>query len=461
MSNQPQKASHRDKRAMLALYEQYGPLTYYLCRHLLQAEDDAATLLPRIFKDLWHQISKKPVQTETEFRRLLLTLVARQCSGITLAKNPRAFQTHQGSAPAKAETTSGLTPLQRLEEGLKQLTPVERYIYLLEAVGEMEDSGCAQVLKFKQWMRAARLDSAEQYLAAQLADTADAVSDDTRKQARKLLTDAAHSATIPAEADARIRAEIDSFGEDSSWQKLLTLPIAKITAVVVAVCLVLVIAIACAFMISTSGSGKDTDSEATTETSTQETAADSTEAEQTDATTVATPETSAEETLYADIDIADYGTVTVQLEPDAAPQTVDNFVNLAEEGFYDGLTFHRIIDGFMMQGGDPNGDGTGGSGTTIPGEFSENGFENNLSHTRGAVSMARSSDYDSASSQFFIVQEDSTYLDGSYAVFGYVTDGMDIVDEICDSAQPTDDNGTIAPEDQPVINSITIRTEAA
>ena len=160
---------------------------------------------------------------------------------------------------------------------------------------------------------------------------------------------------------------------------------------------------------------------------------------------------------YADIEIQDYGTVTVQLDAEAAPITVENFVNLAESGFYDGLTFHRIIDGFMMQGGDPEGDGTGGSDTTIEGEFSDNGVENNLSHTRGAISMARSSDYDSASSQFFIVQEDSTYLDGQYACFGYVTEGMDIVDEICTSAQPTDDKGTISADQQPVITSITIR----
>ncbi|HIR41540.1 MAG TPA: peptidylprolyl isomerase [Candidatus Egerieicola pullicola] len=160
---------------------------------------------------------------------------------------------------------------------------------------------------------------------------------------------------------------------------------------------------------------------------------------------------------YADIQIQDYGTVTVELDADAAPITVENFVNLARSGFYDGLTFHRIMDGFMMQGGDPEGNGTGGSDTTIKGEFSANGVENNLSHTRGAISMARSSDYDSASSQFFIVQEDSTFLDGQYACFGYVTEGMDIVDEICESAQPTDDNGTIPADEQPVITSITIR----
>lgn len=164
-------------------------------------------------------------------------------------------------------------------------------------------------------------------------------------------------------------------------------------------------------------------------------------------------------TYYADIDIKDYGTVTFKLEQSSAPITCANFVDLANSGFYNGLTFHRIIEDFMMQGGDPNGNGTGGSQNTIIGEFSVNGHSNNLSHTRGAVSMARSSDYNSASSQFFIVHKDSTFLDGQYAVFGYVTDGMDIVDKICESANPTDNNGTIASKEQPVINSISIRTE--
>jgi peptidyl-prolyl cis-trans isomerase B (cyclophilin B) len=159
---------------------------------------------------------------------------------------------------------------------------------------------------------------------------------------------------------------------------------------------------------------------------------------------------------YADIEVADYGTITVALDCDIAPETTANFIRLAESGFYNGLTFHRIIAGFLMQGGDPNGDGTGGSGQTIIGEFADNGIENPLSHTRGAISMARSDDYNSASSQFFIVQEDSTYLDGSYAVFGYVIEGMEIVDEICTQAKPIDANGLIAPEDQPVITAITI-----
>ena len=157
---------------------------------------------------------------------------------------------------------------------------------------------------------------------------------------------------------------------------------------------------------------------------------------------------------YADIVIENYGTVTVALEPEAAPETVSNFISLAESGFYDGLTFHRIVEGFMMQGGAPKGN----RASTITGEFSANGHNNPLSHTRGTVSMARSDDYNSASSQFFIVQEDSTYLDGAYAAFGRVTSGMDIVDRICAGAEPIDVNGMIAADAQPVITTITIRT---
>ena len=113
----------------------------------------------------------------------------------------------------------------------------------------------------------------------------------------------------------------------------------------------------------------------------------------------------------------------------------------------------------MMQGGDPNGNGTGGSNTNIVGEFSDNGYDNNLSHTRGAISMARSNDYNSASSQFFIVHEDSTYLDGQYAVFGYVTEGLEVVDKVCAEAKPIDNNGTIETAEQPIITSITMREE--
>lgn len=159
---------------------------------------------------------------------------------------------------------------------------------------------------------------------------------------------------------------------------------------------------------------------------------------------------------HVEIVIRDYGTIAVELDADAAPITVANFLKLAKSGFYDGLTFHRIINGFMMQGGDPEGTGMGGSSEKIKGEFSANGIKNDLSHTRGAISMARSQAMDSASSQFFIVHQDSTFLDGQYACFGYVTDGMDVVDAICETVPVVDNNGTVQDGHQPVMETIRV-----
>lgn len=164
------------------------------------------------------------------------------------------------------------------------------------------------------------------------------------------------------------------------------------------------------------------------------------------------------QTDAVEIQVANYGTIKVGLDANAAPITVANFKQLVSDGFYNGLTFHRIISGFMMQGGDPKGDGTGGSEKTIKGEFTENGVENLLAHTRGAISMARSSANDSASSQFFIVHQTSSNnsksLDGKYCCFGYVLEGMEVVDKIIADAKPTDSNGTIPAASQPKITSI-------
>lgn len=161
-------------------------------------------------------------------------------------------------------------------------------------------------------------------------------------------------------------------------------------------------------------------------------------------------------THHATIEVEGYGTIKLELDADVAPVTVANFAKLAGDGFYNGLTFHRIISGFMVQGGDPNGNGTGGSSEKIVGEFSENGHPNSISHVRGTISMARSQAYNSASSQFFIMQADTPSLDGQYAAFGHVTEGMDVVDAMCEAARPTDNNGTIAAADQPRITSISM-----
>lgn len=161
-------------------------------------------------------------------------------------------------------------------------------------------------------------------------------------------------------------------------------------------------------------------------------------------------------THHVTIEVEKYGTIECALNANVAPITVANFCKLANEGFYDGLTFHRVIEGFMIQGGDPNGDGTGGSDTTIKGEFSANGVENPLSHVRGTISMARSSAYDSASSQFFIMHKTNTSLDGQYAAFGNVTSGIEVVDAIAQNTPVQDSNGTVAAADQPKIAKISV-----
>ena len=163
----------------------------------------------------------------------------------------------------------------------------------------------------------------------------------------------------------------------------------------------------------------------------------------------------APDTITGSIEMEDGGIITFELYPGLAPQTVQNFIYLARQGFYDGSSFHRIISGMMIQGGSPGGSGSGGPGYTIVGEFNANGFENNIDHTRGILSMARAQDFNSGGSQFFIMHDVYPSLDGQYAVFGMVTDGMDVVDKI--AATPNSGpNGAVAPEDMPVIKTITI-----
>lgn len=160
------------------------------------------------------------------------------------------------------------------------------------------------------------------------------------------------------------------------------------------------------------------------------------------------------------IEMEDGGKMVLELYPEYAPETVDNFINLTEEGFYDGLTFHRIIKGFMIQGGDPKGNGSGDSEKTIKGEFANNGFtQNTLKHTRGVISMARSKNPDSASCQFFIMHADSTHLDGEYAAFGKLIEGEDVLDKIADT--PVDPNPSMprevsVPKEEVKIKKITI-----
>ena len=157
-----------------------------------------------------------------------------------------------------------------------------------------------------------------------------------------------------------------------------------------------------------------------------------------------------------EISVKDFGKMQFELDPTNAPITVDNFISLVNDGFYDGLTFHRIIPNFVIQGGDPKGNGTGGSGKNIKGEFLLNGVDNKIEHRRGVISMARSNDYDSASSQFFICCEDSNDLDEKYAAFGHIIKGEEVIDKIRTEVRVLDKNGKVNPVEQPVIEYIKV-----
>ena len=157
--------------------------------------------------------------------------------------------------------------------------------------------------------------------------------------------------------------------------------------------------------------------------------------------------------MKAIIEVKEFGVIEVELDPTVAPLTVENFVKLAKKGFYNGLTFHRVIKGFMIQGGCPKGNGTGGPGYTIKGEFSANGVNNPLKHTRGVISMARAMDPNSAGSQFFIMHQDAPHLDGQYAAFGKVTKGIEVVDAIASVKT----NYYDMPLEKVIINSIYIK----
>jgi len=226
--------------------------------------------------------------------------------------------------------------------------------------------------------------------------------------------------------------------------------------------LIIVSALTLALLLTACGAAEMTATDTTaaetpaTETPTAESAPEIAPAEAPEIAATA-PGTFQEDGLrHAEITVENYGTIRLELDGTTAPITVENFVKLAQDGFYDGLTFHRIMDGFMIQGGDPLGNGTGGSSEHIKGEFAANGVENNISHTKGTISMARATPYDSASSQFFIMVDDARYLDGMYAAFGRVTEGIEIVEQIAKDAKPVDNNGTILREEQPVITSIVI-----
>lgn len=436
------KAALGDKKSLDFICEKYGKYVYFFCTTVISDNKKAENAFKKSFKAIFSAISKNPNTDNLD--EIVKSETAKVCKSAIFDENNHengAAKMQPFGDKDKIPSASAITAEQKniFVNALKSINANQRIVVLLNLLCDYNTKKIADILKISEDKVQNSLEYGRENIKKQLR-TSD--SKFTKRDIIFLMT-ASANIVKEAAAQAKIPDSVDSFLDE------IVLSLAKPQRsdkkkawIVISAVAVFLVAVIVAFVIT---SNKSNGSASATN--------DSASASNVSATI---GESQAKGTHHAEINIKDYGVIKVELNGDVAPITVANFINLANSHFYDGLTFHRIIDGFMMQGGDPLGNGTGGSENTIKGEFSQNGVENNLSHTRGAISMARSTDMDSASSQFFIVQSDSTYLDGQYACFGYVTDGMDIVDEICKNAVTTDSNGSVSAENQPVINSITI-----
>lgn len=436
------KAALGDKKSLDFICEKYGKYVYFFCTTVISDNKKAENAFEKSFKAIFSAISKNPNTDNLD--EIVKSETAKVCKSAIFDENNHengAAKMQPFGDKDKISSASAITAEQKniFVNALKSINANQRIVVLLNLLCDYNTKKIADILKISEDKVQNSLEYGRENIKKQLR-TSD--SKFTKRDIIFLMT-ASANIVKEAAAQAKIPDSVDSFLDE------IVLSLAKPQKsdkkkawIVISAVAVFLVAVIVVFVIT---SNKSNGSAGATN--------DSASASNVSATI---GESQAKGTHHAEINIKDYGVIKVELNGDVAPITVANFINLANSHFYDGLTFHRIIDGFMMQGGDPLGNGTGGSENTIKGEFSQNGVENNLSHTRGAISMARSTDMDSASSQFFIVQSDSTYLDGQYACFGYVTDGMDIVDEICKNAVTTDSNGSVSAENQPVINSITI-----
>ena len=469
MDNIILKASKGNRAAMNQLYESNKKQVYYVANALLRGSPSAIEAVKWAIISSLQALSRGTIQTEKEFADYAIVQVANYCKKDITKKDSHAFRVlpKKNFQIISVDENVIRRAKRPCEYYFNSLPASQRFAFVLRLIGGMNEEQISDVIGLKASIIHSIIEVEPDNLAKiyfTAKDNVDHCIPPTKELISSSVQEELSKVSVPEALDKKVEAYIDSVAtpiEDAEKKKYMKRTVITIAVIICIVALILVL----------SGSDDDdtnTDSIGTTETTVSDSEEDETVTDEieVDDETIAEDTAVSEDfdtslTYYADIEIQDYGTITVLLDQEAAPVTVENFVTLAESGFYDGLTFHRIIEGFMMQGGDPNGDGTGGSDETIVGEFTDNGHDNELSHTRGAISMARSSEYDSASSQFFIVHEDSSSsLDGQYAVFGYVTEGMEIVDKVCETAEPTDSNGSIASDEQPIIKSIIIRTEA-
>lgn len=463
MANVVKKAVRGYRKEMISLYEANKQKVSFIAQKLLLNDEQAAEAAQWVWENIWDNAAMADMSEEKDFTLLAVKMVTEFCKKYVQKQKIMAF------AGAKSKTLYIERPVVQEEKQaynpdlvLSNLPELHRFVLVLHNVGGMSKMQMAISFKLEHHVVQEILSAAEENVDIVLEAVCEE-GEGSYRQLKEDLTAGEMAAVVPEVVEKAAMAVIDKIATQAEGKDKKLDNIFSVLLLAVAVIAVV------AFMF------RDNIKTAIWGETVQETVVESVASEAVTESKVPVKEEPVEETeevveelpfelldealtYYADVEIEGYGMVVIELNQSEAPITAANFVHLAESGFYDGLTFHRIVKGYLLQGGDPNGDGTGGSDYQIKGEFKDNGVFNELSHTRGAVSMARSDDYDSASSQFFIVQEKYIMWNGYYAVFGYVVEGMEYVDEICNNIATVDSNGLVAAENQPVITSVTIRT---
>ena len=452
-------ASKGDKKALQQLYHQYAKTSYYLCCYFLKSEQAAAEATVTVFSQVFAATVGQPVLNEQLFKALVLGKTV-EVTKANIQKNaPTAFRDAEKSAvdgsyqAVKNAADPTAEEKQNLIKALRSLQNRQCYTLTMLTCFGLQKHQLAQYMKLDSDKIDASLARAKESFrkTLQLPENSRRELEDQLRAVKAAMQEQAAAATVPPQVEKSVLAEAQKIAKFVTAKFLKHLAVAAAGVMVAAGLVFGGIA-----LFKNSNNSADYDASSAENQSAQGSSENQSTQSVNATNQSSTTEPEFKATKHAQIEIKNYGTISLELYGEEAPITVNNFVKLANEGFYNGLTFHRIISGFMIQGGDPNGDGTGGSTENIKGEFSQNGVQNRILHTRGTISMARSSENDSASSQFFIMQQDATHLDGAYAAFGRVTSGLEIVDKICENTPVTDSNGTVTAENQPVITSVKI-----
>lgn len=457
-------ASKGDKKALQQLYHQYAKTSYYLCCYFLKSEQAAAEATVTVFSQVFAATVGQPVLNEQLFKALVLGKTV-EVTKANIQKNaPTAFRDAEKSAvdgsyqAVKNAADPTAEEKQNLIKALRSLQNRQCYTLTMLTCFGLQKHQLAQYMKLDSDKIDASLARAKESFrkTLQLPENSRRELEDQLRAVKAAMQEQAAAATVPPQVEKSVLAEAQKIAKFVTAKFLKHLAVAA-AGVIVAAGLVFGGIALFKNSNNAANAAADADNTSSGESRNTQGSSENQSTQSVNATNQSsTTEPEFKATKHAQIEIKNYGTISLELYGEEAPITVNNFVKLANEGFYNGLTFHRIISGFMIQGGDPNGDGTGGSTENIKGEFSQNGVQNRILHTRGTISMARSSENDSASSQFFIMQQNATHLDGAYAAFGRVTSGLEIVDKICENTPVTDSNGTVTAENQPVITSVKI-----